>query len=159
MLVHEAGCEYGLSIRPEFLTLFDDLHDALSAGYAEAGCCLTDRSYTAMRAAAAERQNMTNAFRAQGCLICGETRGVQRAHVMPQMIGGTEVIPLCPSHHWAYDHGELTANEMIALESACRERGRQRLAREVRKFHGSVKRNIAKQARLNREDRGPYRPL
>lgn len=49
------------------------------------------------------------------CLICQETRGTQRCHIIPRREGGTEstsnILYLCPTHHWCYDHQVLTDDE------------------------------------------------
>jgi len=58
-------------------------------------------------------------FEANGCAICGYTRRVDRAHILPARDGWPAVpwnlIPLCPNHHTAYDDGKLTQSELDAL--------------------------------------------
>lgn len=57
------------------------------------------------------------------CVVCGETRGTQRCHVIPRKEGGTwdyqNLLPLCPTHHWCFDHGLLDAQELLHIEQSC----------------------------------------
>ena len=50
------------------------------------------------------------------CIICGETRGVQGAHIKPRRHGGMERMPLCPTCHWNYDHDGLNKREVKFVE-------------------------------------------
>lgn len=58
------------------------------------------------------------------CLLCNENRILERAHILPRRfvsgIGGLErleshdddnIILLCPTHHWCYDHFLLSKEE------------------------------------------------
>lgn len=58
-------------------------------------------------------------IRDRGCAICHESRGVQAAHIKARKEGGPgtidNVMPLCPTHHWCYDHDLLSINEWWAL--------------------------------------------
>lgn len=47
------------------------------------------------------------------CTICGEDRFTDRAHFpTPDRMGGTETIPLCPTHHKLLDNGRLSLTEL-----------------------------------------------
>ena len=50
------------------------------------------------------------------CIICGEDRHTEDAHFpKSQAKGGTEVIPLCPTHHKLLDNGRLSLSEMKVI--------------------------------------------
>ena len=54
--------------------------------------------------------------RDEPCIICGEDRHTDDAHFpKPQAKGGTEVIPLCPTHHKLLDNGQLSFSEMKVI--------------------------------------------
>jgi hypothetical protein len=50
-----------------------------------------------------------------GCIVCGEKRVVDAAHLIPAKCGGAgwipNIIPLCPNHHRIYDKECLTDAE------------------------------------------------
>lgn len=47
------------------------------------------------------------------CTICNEDRFTDGAHFpTPQSKGGTETIPLCPTHHKLLDKGRLSLSEL-----------------------------------------------
>lgn len=50
-----------------------------------------------------------------GCVICGEKRVVDAAHLVPRKGGGwgmiSNIIPMCPTHHRCYDSGLLSDSE------------------------------------------------
>lgn len=50
-----------------------------------------------------------------GCVICGERRVVDAAHLIPRKEGGwgtvSNIIPMCPTHHRCYDKGSLLDHE------------------------------------------------
>ena len=50
------------------------------------------------------------------CVICGKTEKVvgklMKAHVKASSRGGSQVVPMCPNHHYKYDHGLLTVTEL-----------------------------------------------
>lgn len=54
-----------------------------------------------------------------GCVVCGERRLTEAAHLVPANEGGPgmveNIIPLCPSHHRFYDRGLLTDAENTQL--------------------------------------------
>lgn len=118
MLVHAEDCEYAESIleREDFC----ELYQALSAGYMEAGCCLTDRPYHQLRTAHEVRKVHRARLVSPGCMICGESRVVEMAHVYPRALGGTKRIPLCPTHHAAFDEGLLSDKELRKLPDVAR---------------------------------------
>jgi hypothetical protein len=45
------------------------------------------------------------------CLVCGSVARIDPAHLIPRSLGGCDepdcVVPLCRTHHRAYDTGEL----------------------------------------------------
>ena len=135
MIVHESRCEYAESVSPWNMELFDSLHEALSAGYRECGYCLTDKPM--MIAYSAPRVRAHRA--AQGCLICGTTRAVQMAHVLPRTTGYSITVELCANHHWAYDSGQLTQAELATLKKACKQRHGSKVSRLIDHGHGAVR--------------------
>ena len=50
------------------------------------------------------------------CVICGKTEKsvgkLVKAHIKARSRGGSQVMPMCPNHHYKYDHGLLTATEL-----------------------------------------------
>jgi len=51
--------------------------------------------------------------RCEPCLVCGEDRFTEGAHFpKPQRKGGTETIPLCPTHHRLLDTGRISLSEL-----------------------------------------------
>ena len=51
------------------------------------------------------------------CAICGEVRGLHRAHIIPKaIIKNDDIIYLCPSHHQYYDNGQLTNEEFESIK-------------------------------------------
>jgi hypothetical protein len=45
------------------------------------------------------------------CVVCQQTKGITPAHLAPRSMGGCDaadcVVPLCWTHHRAYDEGRL----------------------------------------------------
>lgn len=56
------------------------------------------------------------------CLICGYSRFVEYAHIIPVKNRGTvsltNIIPLCANHHRLIDRNRLEGSELSSLESA-----------------------------------------
>ncbi len=50
------------------------------------------------------------------CVICGETEkevGVlEKAHIRASSKGGSQVLPMCPTHHKMYDSDKLSATQL-----------------------------------------------
>jgi len=47
------------------------------------------------------------------CIICGEDRFTEGAHFpTAKRMGGTDMIPLCPTHHKLLDNGRLSLSEL-----------------------------------------------
>lgn len=50
------------------------------------------------------------------CVICGQTEksvGVLvKAHIRASSRGGSQVLPMCPTHHTMYDSDKLTAAQL-----------------------------------------------
>jgi len=50
------------------------------------------------------------------CVICGKTEkevGVlEKAHIRASSKGGSQVLPMCPTHHKMYDSDKLSATEL-----------------------------------------------
>jgi predicted restriction endonuclease len=50
------------------------------------------------------------------CVICGKTEksvGVlEKAHIKAASRGGSNVVPMCPTHHHMYDTGKLTDSQL-----------------------------------------------
>ena len=53
------------------------------------------------------------------CLICGEERAAEWAHLIPHSVGGPvahwNLVPLCPTHHRCFDRSILTEAELSVL--------------------------------------------
>lgn len=130
--IHHEDCEYGQAITHE-REEFSELHHALSRGYQEAICCLTEKPRAQMPP--------PRIFRKKGerCLVCGTRRVVQAAHVIPQSMGGAITIPLCPNHHWLYDEGLLSKGELQLL---CERAGN--WVSLIKTMHGAVQRQRTK---------------
>lgn len=118
-VVHTDDCEYAAKIHPDYVVAFSELYDAVGQEFRECNWCLGDgrTREVARRIIATVRSNQRGE-----CLICGETRGVQAAHITPRRMGGTATMPLCPNHHWFYDHGLLTAGDVCKVEAYLSER-------------------------------------
>jgi hypothetical protein len=58
--------------------------------------------------------------RAQFCLVCGESRAVEWAHIIAHHQRGPvapwNLIPLCPTHHRCFDTNQLTSEESAAIQ-------------------------------------------
>lgn len=123
--VHTEDCEFGEMIfeREEF----DELWQALSAGFHEAGCCGTDRPHSMYVQAQKQRKAQRNRLKEGGCLVCGEKRAVDLAHKLPAALGGACRMPLCPTHHRLFDEGLMTSAELV------------RLPAPVHQYHGAVR--------------------
>lgn len=54
--------------------------------------------------------------KATGCVVCGECRVVEAAHLIPRTAGADDnvenIIPLCPTHHTLYDRGLFDDREL-----------------------------------------------
>ena len=50
------------------------------------------------------------------CVICGnsdkQAGGLEKAHIMAQSKGGSQVVPMCAICHKKYDNGQLTATQL-----------------------------------------------
>lgn len=50
------------------------------------------------------------------CVICGKTEkavGVlEKAHIRARSKGGSQVLPMCPTHHKMFDSNKLTATQL-----------------------------------------------
>jgi 5-methylcytosine-specific restriction endonuclease McrA len=68
-----------------------------------------------------------SAKRAGGCKICGYTKHVELCHVVPisefplsatlaEVNHPSNIIPLCPNHHWEFDHASLDHDALMLLE-------------------------------------------
>lgn len=62
--------------------------------------------------------------RSIGCAVCGEKRCTQACHIVPaHRVGMAEegnLIPLCLNHHFSYDTGLSTEDELSAMENFIR---------------------------------------
>jgi hypothetical protein len=58
-------------------------------------------------ASAAQREKIVGG----ACVVCRQTKGITPAHLAPRSLGGCDhpdcVVPLCWTHHRAYDTGRL----------------------------------------------------
>jgi predicted restriction endonuclease len=50
------------------------------------------------------------------CVICGKTEKqvgiLEQAHIRASSKGGSQVLPMCPTHHKMYDSDKLTATQL-----------------------------------------------
>lgn len=50
------------------------------------------------------------------CVICGKTEKqvgiLEKAHIKARSRGGSQVIPMCPTHHKMYDQDKLSATDL-----------------------------------------------
>lgn len=138
-LVHSEDCEYGQAItfgRVEY----EELYHALYDGYEEAGCCLTDRPMVEINISnKMKKQSRQRVIGENGCAVCGESRCTQLAHVTPRSIGGSVMLPMCPTHHKAYDEGCLTEDELSSLSEAAWTRISPQAGGEIYRMHGAVR--------------------
>lgn len=91
------------------------------------------------------RQVDRDKIRPKGCLVCGEKRTTEAAHLVPRRAQGRgeigNLVPMCPTHHKCYDRALLTVEEMTTLETKCREWMGDEFAARAVKMHGAAKRN------------------
>jgi len=114
MKVHLPDCGYAYFIHPDNFELFEHIHEALASEYNECGWCLgkaREREYKNI-----VKYDTLSRSLGESCVACGANRGVQRAHIIPRRKGGIEVMPLCPSCHWNYDHNLLTRQESKRIQ-------------------------------------------
>ena len=109
MIIHSTVSDCVLNMHPRNYVGIDDLDIAKSDGFRECQLCLVVRrpQYSTFKII----KEAVRDTKYSECLVCGETRGVQRAHIIPRRHGGVDCMPLCPNHHWNYDHGLLTQDE------------------------------------------------
>ena len=54
------------------------------------------------------------------CVICGENRIVDKCHIIPREHSGSSsmdnLILLCPTHHFLFDHGRLSKDEFMKID-------------------------------------------
>ena len=92
------------------------------------GCTVATVSYAAKRLGYSWRQRRNSRgeygptteveqryAREIGCVVCGENRVTDAAHLIPRKRGGvravSNIVPLCPTHHRLYDRGKLSDEE------------------------------------------------
>jgi len=50
------------------------------------------------------------------CVICGKTEKqvgiLEKAHIKAHSKGGSQVLPMCPTHHKMYDQDKLSATQL-----------------------------------------------
>ena len=50
------------------------------------------------------------------CVICGKSEKqvgiLEKAHIKASSRGGTQVLPMCPTHHKMFDRDQLTATQL-----------------------------------------------
>jgi predicted restriction endonuclease len=53
------------------------------------------------------------------CIICGKTEKsvgiLEQVHIKARSRGGTQVVPMCPTHHKMYDQNKLSAAQLKKL--------------------------------------------
>jgi len=53
------------------------------------------------------------------CIICGKTEKsvgiLEKVHIKARSRGGTQIVPMCPTHHKMYDHNKLSAAQLKKL--------------------------------------------
>ena len=115
-MVHLENCPWVFKIHPDNFITFNELHCALDQDFKEAPCCFEHVWELTHGFVYEVRKNIKKTNYAV-CLCCGETRGVQMAHIYPKRFGGNKCIPLCPTCHWNYDHNLLTKEEYSLIKS------------------------------------------
>ena len=140
MTVHAEDCEFVLQIHPANFEQFAEVFDALGQEYKPCGLCMNPSEARLQFQQHREVLREIKARSACSCQICGETRGVQRAHITPRANGGVVTMPLCPSCHWNYDHGLLRQDELNRLYDIARPNNRQRDILMLQRNHGAVSR-------------------
>ncbi len=130
--VHSCDCCYAAASFE--IVGYDMLHEALAAGYVEGGCCLSDRSTRVANTSRAVLAAIRDGAGAS-CCVCGHSRRVERAHIIPRHAGGSRTAPLCPNCHQAFDFGQMADSELAQLSKYCaRELGI--FGKQVRECHG-----------------------
>lgn len=110
-IVHVDLSDCVAKMHPANQVFFEELYHALSDGYEECQYCVGFWGSDEAVEFAQLKQERLETYLPE-CLVCGESRGVQRAHIVPRSKGGKTAMPLCPNHHWNYDHGLLTDGEL-----------------------------------------------
>ena len=114
MIVHSPYCEWAWKIHPDNWVTFDSIHEAVSCGYSECGDCIEERRKI-IRVEQARKEIKSQFF--GECICCQEKRGIQKAHIIPKRFrSDSRTMPLCPNHHWNYDHNLLTEKERNKIE-------------------------------------------
>ena len=53
------------------------------------------------------------------CIICAKTEKsvgiLEKVHIKARSRGGTQVVPMCPTHHKMYDQNKLSATQLKKL--------------------------------------------
>jgi hypothetical protein len=129
MLVHTDDCDGVANMHPENVVYFCELYHAMGDGYSECPRCFYWEELRAERAALRAK---TRGKKYRKCLICSESRGIQRAHIKPKRHGGKECMPLCPNHHWGYDHDLLEDEEFLEILLWVAQEFSSALAKEIR---------------------------
>ena len=115
-IVHADLSDCVYKMHPENQIFFEELYHALSDGYCECQYCLGYWGSDDALKFSEIKKNRKNRYFSE-CLVCSENRGVQRAHIVARASGGKKVMPLCPNHHWNYDHGLLRKFELVKVLS------------------------------------------
>jgi hypothetical protein len=107
---------------PKSKTFSNALQSALKAGYEqEYAESITAKMPTWLSNALEKPISDTRSW--ETCFICKETRALQKAHLIPKRIVGdkfdskSNIIILCATHHWCYDHFCLNKKELKKLFS------------------------------------------
>ena len=103
-IAKEVGCSLGVA----------------SSHLRDKGIELRPRSFKSHSFSPNSRRAIAHAIGADRCAICTETRGTQLCHIQARRKGGPlnpdNTLPLCPSHHWFFDRGQLTKAEVRKIQ-------------------------------------------
>jgi len=78
------------------------------------------------------RKTFNNSGLCKKCIVCGYDNHVDIAHIVPvsefdksaklsEINGMINLVPLCPNHHWEFDSGLITREEIIKIKNISRE--------------------------------------
>jgi hypothetical protein len=82
----------------------------------------------------------------RGCIICGKTSPLEKAHIRAHSKGGSDIEAMCRNHHKDYDAGKLNDAQLRKLgisrrqyEGSLPKKGRKQKKQEIGIKLGNVK--------------------
>lgn len=96
--------------RNEINTVFDEMYSDILLQLKGTGIRASKRKYRDTFDYLGVTTNLKNK-----CAICGESRTTNRCHIIPHAEGGADydenMVILCPTHHFLFDHNQLSKEE------------------------------------------------